>query len=142
MTTSFVDAEGLAADWCNSRTALVGDGNPLPKGAHLQTRLTGALTVCYALLSLVGGGATGGAENADQVARISAQIYGPTRAAAAKAAAAYADALVTGLAGKPYATTNGVILGVDPDSIAGPTWVPDFDEPRYLVDADFYVRPV
>lgn len=141
MTFTFVDAEGLVADWVNRQSSLVGEGRPLAKGAHLQSRLTGALTVCYALLEQVGSGRALGAENADQVARISAQIYGPTKEAAARAAAAYADALVTNLVGKAWSCPIGTILFIDDDSIAGPTWTPDVDEPRYLVDCDFYVRP-
>lgn len=141
MTTTFVDAEGLVADWVNRQSDLVGEGNPLPKGAHLTDRLTGALSACYALLMQVDAGRALGAENADQLARISAQIYGPTKEAAAGAAVAYADALVTRLAGKPWSSTAGTILFVDDDSLSGPSWSPDFDEPRYLVDCDFYVRP-
>jgi hypothetical protein len=139
MTTTYVDAEGLVADWVNRSANLVGDGRPLAKGAHLAARLTGALSACYALLDQVGGGTAGGAENPDQRARISVQIYGPTKAAAAAAAAAYADQLA-GFT-RPWTNANGTILSVDDTSIAGPTWVPDVDEPRYLVDADFYVRP-
>lgn len=139
MTTSFVDAEGLAADWLNRQADIVGEDRPLPKGAHLSARLTGALSACYALLMQVGGSTANGAENPDQVARISAQIYGPTKAAAATAAAVYADALANRLAGRPFVTVAGTILFVD--NISGPTWSPDFDEARYLVDADFYVRP-
>ena len=141
MTTSFVDAEGLVADWVNRQTSLVGEGRPLPKGAHLTSRLTGALSACYARLMQVGGGRALGAENPDQVARISAEIYGPTKEAAAEAAAAYADALVTKLVGKPWSNRAGTILFIDDDSLAGPVWAPDIDEPRYLVDCDFYVRP-
>jgi hypothetical protein len=83
VTTSFVDAEGLVADWVNRQTSLVGEGRPLPKGAHLTSRLIG----------------------------------------------------------KPWSNRAGTILFIDDGSLAGPVWAPDIDEPRYLVDCDFYVRP-
>jgi hypothetical protein len=74
-------------------------------------------------------------------ARISARIYGPSKEAAALAAAAYANALVALATGAAAAVPGAQILTVDPDTISGPLWTPDFGEPRYLVDADFYLRP-
>jgi hypothetical protein len=138
---SFVDAEGAIADWINRQTDdLVGVGHPLTKGAML-IRQRGAASVCYALITIVGGGTTGGAENPDQVARISAQIFGPSKEDAAAAAVAYANTVIARLNGSPYVLPTAVILGADPDSLSGPLWAPDFDEPRYLVDIDFVVRP-
>lgn len=137
---TFADAEGAVFQWVNTlTTTLVGPGNPLPKGATLD-QLRGAAPDCYAWISQVGGGTWFGAENPDQRARISAQVYGPTKQSALLAAAAYAEALV-GLNGRPVAVTGARILLVDSDTISGPLWLPDTDLPRYVVDADFFLRP-
>lgn len=134
----FVDAEGVVARWVNAQTTdLVGPGRPLPKGATLR-RLHGAAAACYAWLALVGGAPTWGVENPDQRARVSAQVYGPTKEAAAVAAAAYANA-VAALDGTSVTVAGGALLVAD--NLTGPLWAPDRDEPRYLVDADFYLRP-
>lgn len=136
---AFVDAEAALASYINSLTAsLVGEGKPLTKGAHLH-ELRGAATVCYALLSVISGGATLGAENPDHRARISAQIYGPNKESATLAAVGYANALAD-LDGRPVAMTGATCLVVDPDSISGPLWSPDRILPRLLVDADLYLR--
>jgi predicted Na+-dependent transporter len=138
LAQTFTDAEGAVMRWVNAQTTdLVGVGHPLPKGAHVN-RLRGAAAACYAWLSQVGGSTSFGVENADQRARISAQIYGPTKEAAAAAAVAYANA-VAALGGAPAAVPGAVLLAAD--NVTGPLWAPDFDEPRYLVDADFYLRP-
>jgi hypothetical protein len=142
LPATFADAEGAVKAWVNTLTDLVGTGKPLAKGAHLSADpLHGARTVCYALLNQVGGSTALAAENPDQRARISARIYGPSKEAAALAAAAYANALVALAAGPAVAVTGALILSADPDTISGPLWTPDFGEPRYLVDADFYLRP-
>jgi hypothetical protein len=142
LPATFADAEGAAKAWINTLTDLVGQGKPLAKGAHLSADpLHGARNVCYALLNQVGGSTALGAENPDQRARISARIYGPSKEAASLAATAYANALVALATGGPVAVTGALIVTVDPDTIAGPLWTPDFGEPRYLVDADFYLRP-
>lgn len=146
MTTPvFTDAEGVVRAWVNSRPTLVGVGRPLQKGAMLN-RQPGAASVAYALLSLVGGGeAPFGVESPTQVARISAAIYGRTKEQASKAATAYANELVAlPLRGPVLVTwisdgawTSATILTVD--GMSGPLWMPDVGEPRYVVDADFYL---
>jgi len=134
---TYVDAEAAVAAWVNTQTGtLVGEGRPLSKGAHLH-ELRGAATACYARLSVVGGAATLNAENPDHRARISASIFGPTKEAAAAAAVAYANAL-RGLDGRP--ATMGAATGLVADAVVGPLWAPDGAGPRYLVDADFYLR--
>ncbi len=142
LPATFADAEGAVKAWVNSLTDLVGKGKPLAKGAHLSADpLHGARNVCYALLNQVGGSTALGAENPDQRARISARVYGPSKEAAALAAVGYANALVALATGAAVAVSAALIVTVDPDTIAGPLWAPDFGEPRYLVDADFYLRP-
>ncbi len=138
---TFVDAEEAVRSWVNTlTTVLVGEGNPLAKGAHLHD-LRGAAPAGYALLSIVGSGTAGGVENPDQRARISASIYGRTKEAATAAAIGYADMLLT-LDGRPTAMTGATCLVCDPDSITGPLWSPDRAGPRLLVDADFLLRAV
>jgi hypothetical protein len=124
--------------WINSLTgSLVGQGRPLVKGASVN-QLRGAATACYAWLSQVGGSDAFGAENPDQRARVSAQVYGPTKESAANAAAGLADA-ISNLSGDPALLPGALVLVAD--AITGPLWAPDGDEPRYLVDADYYLRP-
>ncbi len=136
---TFVDAVGALKDWVNTLTAaLVGEGRPLAKGAHLH-ELRGAATACYALLSVVGSGTAAGAENPDHRARISASVHGPTEEAATLAAVGYAEALLA-LDGRPTAMTGATCLVCDVDSITGPLWSPDRAGPRLLVDADFLLR--
>lgn len=135
----FVDAEAAVASYINGlTTTLVGEGKPLAKGAHLH-ELRGAAKVCYALLSVVGGNPTLGAENPDHRARVSAAVYGPTKEAATAAAVAYANALIA-LNGTSVAMTGATGLVVDPDSISGPLWSPDGALPRLVIDADVYLR--
>ena len=136
---TFVDAEAAVRDWINSLTAtLVGAGRPLAQGAHLK-RLRSAAGTCYALLSVVGGTTGLAPEAPHHRARISASIYGPTKEAAATAAVAYANT-VAGLRGAPQ--PMGAASCLCAADVTGPLYVIDIDEPRYLVDADFYFRPV
>lgn len=137
---TFVDAERAIADWVNSLTgSLVGLGQPLAKGAHLNA-MRGAASSCYALLTLLPASVALGVENPDMRARVSASIYGPTKEAATAAALAYADALLT-LDGRRQPMGDAAdCLVVDPDSISGPLWTPDQAGPRLVVDADFYLR--
>lgn len=138
---AFVDPEAAVRDWVNGLTAtLVGEGKPLAKGAYLH-ELRGAATVCYALLSIVGGGTANGAESPDHRARVSASVYGPTKESATTAAVGYANALLA-LNGTAVAMTGATCLVCDPDSITGPLWSPDRVGPRLLVDADFVLRAV
>ena len=136
---AFTDAEAAIRDWVNSlTTTLVGEGNPLAKGAHLH-ELRGAATTCYALLSIVGSGTAFGVENPDHRARLSASIYGPSKETATRAAVAYANALLA-LDGAPVVMTGATCLVVDPATITGPLWSPDRVGPRLLCDADVYLR--
>lgn len=138
MTTVFQDAEGAIAAWINAQTGtLVGAGRPLAQGAHL-TRRRSAANTCYALITLIAGSAEVTPEVPHQRARISAQIYGPTKEAAAIAAHAYANAVLA-LRGVPTAAGPAMVLCSD--NLTGPLYAIDVDEPRYLVDADFYFLP-
>lgn len=142
MSLTFTDAEGAFATWVNTQTAgLVGDGNPMPKGLMLN-RLRTAPPAPYGYLTLAGGGTGLGAENPDQRARLSVRIYGPTKESASRAAAAYADVLVTQLAGRQIPVPAGDAFLLVADDPTGPLWAPDGDEPAYLVDIDVYLRPV
>lgn len=140
MARTYVDAVGAVMEWVNSRTAtLVGVGNPLQKGAYAK-QLTGAADACYAYLSALPASQTGGAENPDMLARISAQVYGPSVLAVANAAAALADELGSGLEGR-WADVTGARLYVG-DDISGPSDQPDFDLPRQVVDFSVVVTPL
>ncbi len=138
MTLAFTDAEGLLRTWLASLSDLVGAGQPLEAGAHL-TRLRSPYTQCWALLSAVGGDDQWFADAGSHRARISASVYGPTRRAAANAAVAYANALRRIPAAKP--SVAGVRLD-SVDNIAGPIYIPDGEDHRYLLDADLYLIPL
>lgn len=142
---TFLDAEGCVRAWVNTRAALVGVGKPLQKGALLN-RQHGAASAPYVVLAIVAGGPDLGAEAPSQSARLSGLVYGRTKEQASKAALAYANELVAlSLRGPTLVTwttdgawTSATILTVD--GISGPLWLPDLEEPRYVVDADFYLQ--
>ena len=136
---TYVDAVGAVKAWINSRTAtLVGVGKPLQKGAHTK-HIRGALSACYAYLEEGSSLQTGGAENPDMLASVSAQVYGGTREAATAAAVALAEEVTGGLAGRA-ASVPGAQLQVA-DDITGPLWAPDGDMPRLLVQFSVWCRP-
>jgi hypothetical protein len=135
-----VDAERAVKDWINGQDDLSGPGRPLVKGATLA-RLQGALSTTYALVTRTGGGAAFGAEAPHWRAAMMAQVYGPSKETAGRAADALAVALVTRLAGAPAVLPGvGTIMVVD--NLTGPTWTPDFDEPRYTVAFDVYLATI
>jgi hypothetical protein len=132
---TYLDAAGAVRDWVNAQAALVGVGNPLQLGASLKQR-EGAASACYGLIVELPAYLWGGAEQPSHGQRISMQIYGPTKEAAALAAVAYGNALMPLLQGVRSVTPQGVLI-VGVDNVDGPTWIPDGDEPRYVVDCDF-----
>ena len=137
MTDAFIDAEAAVKQWVNELCpTLVGPGNPMPLGAHLR-RMRSPLKGAYVLLSRIGGYDDTGEMNIDN-ARMSGSVYGVTKEAAGKAAAAYANALRS-LEGKPVRTDAGTICAVV--QITGPLFSKDGDEDRYLVDAVIAMRP-
>lgn len=138
LTPAYVDAEGLLRGWLNSLTGaggLVGQGNPLALGAHLR-RLRSPFRDAYAVLTAIGTPAAMTAERVTCHARISASVYGISKDNAARAAVAYANNLLQ------IPVTHPVYSGVQfhtIDAITGPIYIPDGDEERYLVDADFHM---
>lgn len=139
---AFVDAESVVRAWLNSRTGtLVGVGNPLPLGVHLRA-LRSPDRGAYAIMERIGGFDDRGDAPID-TARLSFQVYASTKEAAAIAATALANELRTGLDGtQRTVVVDGAtrrILGVD--SITGPSFYPDGDEARYVVDALILVTP-
>ena len=144
MTVTYVDAVGAMRDWTNSRTErLVGVGNPLQKGAYLNDH-DGAADKCYAVLTLIPGtAALGAAESPQMHARISASIYGPTLAAVTKASIAYADEIVTYLAGQWVTVREGVdaVQLWVADDVTGPSDLPDGNLPRHLLDFTVVMQP-
>jgi hypothetical protein len=140
MLRTYVDAVGAAKTWINGRTdTLVGEGNPLQKGAEAKP-LDGAATACYAYLSVVGTTHFGGAENPDTAARLSAQVYGPNTRSVALAASALADEITTELAGR-WADVPGARMYVA-DDVDGPSDQPDGNLPREVVDFTVILTPI
>lgn len=132
----YVDAKGAVRAWVNAQTDLVGDGHPLQLGAHLH-RLRSPASGCYALLSVVGGSPALSAESPAHRARVSAQFYGPTKEAVALAAVAYANAVAMLRFRTPMLGAACLVA----DDVTGPIEAKDGDEPRHIVDADFYLTP-
>lgn len=136
---TYADSVAAVAAWLNSRTAtLVGNGNPLQKGAHFKY-LEGAAGATYALLEEGASFHSQSAESPDMMAQLSAQVFGGTRQAATLAAVALAEELSTGLAGTPAAAPGALLLIAD--DIQGPTWAPVADFPRLIVGFTVWLRP-
>lgn len=137
---TYVDAVGAMRAWINGRTTtLVGAGLPLQAGAHLRY-LQGSTPATYALLEeLPGVRSVDSPENPDMMAVISAQVFGGTREAATAAAVALAEEISTQLCGC-QASVPGAVIFVS-DDIAGPSWVPDGNLPRLVVQFTVRVRP-
>lgn len=136
--TTYVDAAGAVKEWINSLSAtLVGAGHPMQLGASLKM-LTGAQNTPYGYVLEISTGLWGGHENPSMSARISVQVFGPTKQAASDAAVAYAQELMPLLQGqRAYLPEHGVWLA-GADNIDGPTWFPGAnEEPRYVVDCDY-----
>ena len=140
MTATYVNALGAVAGWINGRSALVGEGRPLQKGAHFK-RLRGAAVATYALLEeqLASRRSDDSPENPDQLAVIEAQVYGGTREAATAAAVALCAELEAGLSGTP-AVVGDALLKVA-DDIQGPAWFADGIVPRLIVQFTVRLSP-
>lgn len=138
---AFTDAEAAIRVWLNGRSNLVGQGNPLPLGVHLNA-LRSTQGGAYALCERIGGYDDPGDAPVD-TARIAFNVYASTKQAAAIAATALANELRTGLDGtQQTVVVDGAtrrLLGCD--SITGPSFYPDGDEDRYVVDALILVTP-
>jgi len=136
---TYVDAVPAMQAWINSRSELVGLGNALQLGAHLK-KLGGGEPAAYAFLEeQFSVRSADSAESPDMQAALSAQVYGGTREAAGRAATALAEELSTALCGSQAAVDGAVIFVAD--DIQGPSWVPDGDKPRYLVNWTARMRP-
>jgi hypothetical protein len=137
---TYVDSVAAVRAWINGRTTtLVGSGKPLQKGAHLR-HLDGAASATYALIEEVGAvRSDDAAEDPDMVSILSAQVYGGTREAATAAAVALAEELSSQLCGCAVAVTGATLFVAD--DIQGPTWAPDEDVPRLIVQFSVRLRP-
>lgn len=137
---TYVDAVGAMSAWINARTTtLVGPGMPLQLGAHLK-KLGGGQPATYAFLEeqfpfrSVDSG-----ENPDMMAVLTAQVYGGTREAATTAAVALAEEISTELDGRPAYVPDAVLFAAD--DIQGPSWLPDGDLARLLLNFTVRMRP-
>lgn len=137
---TYVDAVGVMRAWINSRTTtLVGPGLPLQMGAHLK-KISGGAPAAYAYLEEgISFRSDDSGENPDMLAGLSAQIYADTREAAAAGATALAEELSTQLDGRETAVAGALIYAVD--DIQGPSYVPDGERPRLLLNWTVRLRP-
>jgi hypothetical protein len=137
-----VDAEAAVQAWLNSRTDLVGQGNPIPLGARLNRQRSPGRGA-YAYLLRIGGVPALTAENPFDQARVSATLYAPTKEAAAHAATAYANALHALHVGGPPVPMGPDAVCRAVDGITGPNAFDDHEsnreQHRYVVDADFFL---
>lgn len=142
---TFVDALGAMRIWINSRTTtLVGQGLPLEMGAHLKY-VQGGQPKTYAFLEEQLSFASDDApENRDMIAALSAQVYGGTREAATAAAVALAEEISSNLEGVGATVTlpsgQSVVIRFA-DDIQGPSWLPDGDLPRLLLNWSVRMGP-
>jgi hypothetical protein len=134
--TTYVDAGGAVKEWVNTYPGLAGAGAPIPMGASLKQR-DGAASVPYVYLLELPASLWAGAETPSMRARVSAQVYGPTKESASDAAKAYAEALLTLVLGTRTILPGVGATLVGADNVDGPQWFPDGEEPRYIIDADF-----
>jgi hypothetical protein len=134
--TTYLDAGGAVKEWVNTVSGLTGASNPIPLGASLKQR-EGAANAAYGYIVELPATTWGGAEHQSLSARIELQIYGPTKEAAATAAVAYCEALMTLVHGQRAILPESGATLVGADNVEGPQWFPDNEEPRYIVDADF-----
>lgn len=134
----FVDAEAAARDLVNGMSALVGAGNPMPKGALLEPLRTDAVAHCIA--QVTGGAAALSVENPDDRASVTYVVHGRTREASAKAATALANELEA-LGGIQRAAGSDAACLVA-DNVQRPIYAPDTAGPRHLVGCDLYLRTV
>lgn len=137
---TYADAVGAMREWINSRTAtLVGAGFPLQQGAHLK-RISGGAPAAYAYLEETFSlRSDDSPESPDLLAAMSAQIYADTRDAATAAAVALAEEISTQLNGRAWPVTGATIYAAD--DIQGPSFVPDGERPRLLLNWTVRVRP-
>lgn len=143
---TYADALGAMRAWTNSRTdRLVGDGMPLQLGAHLK-KLLGGEPATYAFLEEQFSYRSDDApESPDLMAALSAQIYGGTREAATTAAVALAEEISSYLDGSATAsvtTSTGAVRLMVSDDIQGPSWIPDGDLPRLVLNFTIRMQPV
>lgn len=133
-----VDAEGGVRSWLNADTALCGTGGVISNGFHLEVRQAPSQGT-VGILTRNGGGPHPQAQPFDQ-ARLQAEIYGPNRESAARAARMYIRKLenVAAAPGSAPALVDGeTIRVVTVSEIQGPLWQPDNGYPRYIVQATF-----
>lgn len=138
---AFVDAEALLQEWINSQADVVGSGNPITLGAHItRGALRSPAKGSYVLLERIGGFDTWLNEAPSDTARVSGSVFGPSKAAAARAAYAYANRLRR----IPYlrpAVGGSQLVAID--ALTGPLYVPSKDgDAQYLVDVSIAFVPL
>jgi hypothetical protein len=138
---TYTDALGAMRAWINSRTdTLVGVDKPLTMGAHLKKVMGGQPTIYAFLEEQFSYRSDDAPESPDMMAAMSAQVYGGTREAVGTAATALAEEISSNLEGRG-AIVSGALLMVG-DDIQGPSWFPDGDLPRMLLNFTVRMRPL
>jgi hypothetical protein len=134
---AFVDAEGLVRTYLNSVSTLCG-APPAPLRGVFLHPLRSTQSGAHGVVTQVGGYDDGGDANLSY-ARLSHEVRASTKEAALTAAVALANAL-RALDGNPQVVPSfGTLRSVT--DISGPVFVPDGDEPRYVVTALHIVSP-
>lgn len=143
---TYADGLGAMRAWINSRTdRLVGDGKPLQLGAHLKKLLGGEPAVYAFLEEQFSVRSDDAPESPDMMAALSAQIYGGTREAVSDAAVTLAEEISSYLDGSAetvVVTGLGNVRLMVSDDIQGPSWFPDGDLPRMVLNFTVRMQPV
>lgn len=136
----FLDFENIVRVWGNTLTAdLVGRTKPLALGFY-QHRTRSPGRGCYAVVEVDEGHDDLTAEGLTGWATIATRIYSPTdRESARKAALAWANTLPLINSTRPQAAGAQLFMVAN---IGWPEWLPDEDEPCYLVRADIHAAPL
>jgi len=119
-----IAAESALRAWVNARGDLVGNGNPLSRGAYLLHQRSPA-DGSYAVLTRTPEQPDSPVAEDNQVARarLMAQVYGGTTDTAETAAAALRSAWED-LQGCPQRVPNTNVIILVADGHVGPVWVP------------------
>ena len=132
MAPTFLDVESALREWGNTRTSLVGDGNPLRLGFH-DARPRSPGRGVFATVEATDGGDGPTAEGGICWARVTTHVWSVTdRQAARRAALAWMNTLAS-LSAAP--SVNAGVRLLMASEVDGPQWNPAEDEPRYTVTA-------
>lgn len=134
-----IPAESAVRAWINA-LPIVGDGNPLSRGAYLREQRSPA-DGAYAVIMRTPQGVTAPVAEDDQVdtARMTCTVYAGTEQSAEEAAAALMTAIAA-LNGRPEPCGGSGVVVLVTDNRTGPSYAgfaPEGENHAFQVGADF-----